>query len=72
MEALVVNNLSVAYDKKTVLENPIGITEAAGHVPFALLEQVDDVGALERSRRHIRASGYDAPWSRVQNRRSRF
>src|SRR5262249_43469791 len=32
--------------KKVVLENPIGITEAAGHVPFALLKKVNDVGAL--------------------------
>src|SRR5262245_34398185 len=58
--------------KKAVLENPIGITEAAGHVPFALLEKVNDIGALQRSRRHVRPPRYDAPWPWVQNRRSRL
>src|SRR5262249_21881840 len=56
--------------KKAVLENPIGITKAAGNVPFALLEQVNDIGALQRSRRHVRPPRYDAPWPWVQNRRS--
>src|SRR5262249_35219890 len=58
--------------KKAVLENPIGITEAAGHVPFALLEKVNDIGALQRSRRRVRPPRYDAPWPWVQNRRSRL
>ena len=39
-------NMVSGRRKKAVLEDPIGITEAPSHVPFALLEQVDDIRSL--------------------------